>query len=740
MKVAVISGVTGQCGSYLAELLLSKGYYVIGFSRRVSVDTSERIRGLLTNSNFKFEEGDICDPLYISSLLAKYRVAEFYNLAAQSVSEDSILPIKIGTNNVKHLTFKEIWDRQISKGNTIQNEDFNGTNIEVININPTKNSIKALGHCNSAGNWFNITQISRHLWKGKVAKLSQKFGSVTVTPNHSLIDIYGNVCEPESNPWMLNIRKVNSIVKSPIKSIKLSKEWTIEEDDIEDLCRFVGAFVTEGHTSYNKANRSYTTNISEQSKEWLEKSCRILEKLGLRYHFCTHKKDGYQDVYRVEINSKKLYNVMRRICGKDSYNKMLPEWFTKLSQKHSKILFDTMIEGDGCRNENKWRYTTSSYKLSCQFSWLITYLKYEYTVNEEYNEKYNKNYWHFRNCDFYQLNQGESGKKIQWLDYDGYVYDITVDEVHNFTVGVGNIVVHNSHVATSFSQPVVTTEIDYMGPLNILNAIKIVSPETKFYQASTSEMFGSSYDEEMLDSIKLQNSPQIFSSEQVEDLILPTYDAMSGVIKFQDENTKMVPQSPYAIAKLGAHHAVRLYRESYGLFASSGILFNNESPRRGEKFVTRKITKWIGEFISWKSHHPVSPGSPGSDQIYGPNRSQYPKLRLGNLEASRDWGHSRDYVKAMWMMLQHDTPDDYVVATGKTRTIRDFLTVAFNKSGIDHWDDYVVIDPEFYRPCEVDYLLGRADKIKRVLGWVPETSFEDLVLEMVEGDVGNNVN
>ena len=263
-----------------------------------------------------------------------------------------------------------------------------------------------------------------------------------------------------------------------------------------------------------------------------------------------------------------------------------------------------------------------------------------------------------------------------------------------------------SHVHTSFSQPVVTTEIDYLGPLNILNCIKSLSPETKFYQASTSEMFGDEYDGE------------------------ESY-------RYQDEDTYMNPQSPYAIAKLAAHHACRLYRESYGLFTCSGILFNHESPRRGEKFVTRKITKWIGDYVKWRNKPNVDKIIVDEDKDYILSTDEkFPKLRLGNLDAYRDWGHAKDYVRAMWMMMQHDVPDDYVVSTCKSHTVREFLEEAFYAISYDgNWEDLVVIDPQFYRPAEVDYLNGVSIKARTALGWTPEYAFEDLVAEMVEEDL-----
>jgi len=258
------------------------------------------------------------------------------------------------------------------------------------------------------------------------------------------------------------------------------------------------------------------------------------------------------------------------------------------------------------------------------------------------------------------------------------------DEIYNLAA--------QSHVGTSFKQPSLTWDVTAGGVLNILEAIRYSGKKDtiKFYQASSSEMFGKNYN---------------------------IREGLASMIKYQDENTPFVPQSPYAIAKLAAHHLVRNYRESYGIFACSGILFNHESERRGEKFVTRKITKWIGEFVA-------------SDMD-----KEFPALRLGNLDAKRDWGHAEDYVRGMWEMLQHEIPDDYVVATGETHSVREFLDIAFKHIGIDDWDDFVVIDPEFYRPAEVDYLLGIPAKAKRVLEWEPRISFQQLVERMVDSDV-----
>ena len=299
-----------------------------------------------------------------------------------------------------------------------------------------------------------------------------------------------------------------------------------------------------------------------------------------------------------------------------------------------------------------------------------------------------------------------------------------VDEIYNLAA--------QSHVAISFKQPAVTWDITGKGCINILQTIVDLNLlGVRFYQASSSEMFGSSYD------TREWTEHSAFGSE---------HESFSE--KYQDEDTKFMPQSPYAIAKCAAHYATRLFREGYGVHASAGILFNHEGERRGETFVTRKITKWIGDYQQWLDDHndaceyngdftPIDPLDSHPDLICADYVESFPKLRLGNLESYRDWGYAGDYVEAMWMMLQQDTPDDYVICTGKTHTIKDFLDAAFKCINITDWSDLVVIDPEFYRPAEVDYLRGCNKKAVDVLGWKPKHSFEDLVKLMVQNDLHN---
>ncbi len=264
--------------------------------------------------------------------------------------------------------------------------------------------------------------------------------------------------------------------------------------------------------------------------------------------------------------------------------------------------------------------------------------------------------------------------------------------MHRLISGIQPNEVYNlaamSHVGVSFDQPITTCHIDAIGPLNILEAIRQSSPQSKFYQASTSELFG-------------------------ETDIAP-----------QSEITPMIPNSPYAVAKLYAHQLVGLYRRAYNVFACAGILFNHESERRGEAFVTRKITKYVAMIQNWID---TNGGFPRKNVDVGP-------LALGNIEAKRDWSHAEDMVRGMWMMMQHSKPDDYVLGSGETHTVREFLNLAFGSIGLDY-NDYVVIDPKFYRPLDVNLLHADPNKATEILGWKPIVSFGELVSRMVQNDI-----
>jgi len=275
--------------------------------------------------------------------------------------------------------------------------------------------------------------------------------------------------------------------------------------------------------------------------------------------------------------------------------------------------------------------------------------------------------------------------RLEWLGIEGRVHivdgnlldlsalirtvqEIQPDEVYNLAA--------QSFVQSSWRQPILTGQVTGLGVTNVLEAVRIIRPSARFYQASSSEMYG-----------RIREP-------------------------MQSELTPFYPRSPYAVAKLYGHWLTVNYRESFGIHASSGILFNHESPLRGLEFVTRKVT----------------------DAVARIKLGQQSELRLGNIDAKRDWGHSRDYVRAMWLMLQQDEPDDYVVATGRTATVRDMCAIAFDHAGL-RLDDHLVIDPALFRPAEVDVLLGNPAKAKEKLGWEATITMEEMIREMVDADL-----
>jgi len=264
--------------------------------------------------------------------------------------------------------------------------------------------------------------------------------------------------------------------------------------------------------------------------------------------------------------------------------------------------------------------------------------------------------------------QLREGDLLDQLSIITLLHETEPHEVYNLAA--------QSFVPTSWEQPILTSEATALGVTRVLEAIRVVDRSIRFYQASSSEMFG-----------KVRESPQ-------------------------HEKTAFYPRSPYGVAKVYGHCITVNYRESYGLFAVSGILFNHESPRRGRQFVTRKVT------------HGAARVKLGVAQ----------ELKLGNLEAKRDWGFAGDYVEAMWLMLQQPTPDDFVIATGETHSVRELCEIAFARVGLD-WEKHVVVDKTHVRPAEVDHLIGDAGKARRVLGWSPKVSFRNLVEMMVDADV-----
>lgn len=1016
MKSALITGILGQDGPFLAKQLLEKGYYVYGMMRRYANPPMGNLDYLEITDNIELVSGDLLDECSLNNIVKGTQPTLIFNLASQSITEESCVPLLL-CQKIEIRTFKELWE-EISKKNKIKTTNINGIETEILEVRSKQ--VRALGYDNGMGTWKKIKQISRHKWNGKIVKLSQKFGSVEATPNHSILDTQNRVCKPEDNPWLLCVRKINYNNRKTTTPISINfgtntKTLSTHEEII--LAKILAGYISEGSASHNKANGGYVVTFANQDKNWLMAIANCIDQLfGCSYNYTTTKKQGHKDVYNLNFSSKNLYEMMISLCGKSSGGKKIPNFIYTAHRIVQNTFFEMLISGDGCYRKYKTKesisqYTTKSYRLACGLSLLYTIMGKDFTVHEELNKKYDCSYWHFLECTSYQYNQGAKGKKIAYVDYDGYVYDISVEDVNNFTVGVGNIVVHNSHVGDSFEQPRYTAEATGIGCLNLLEAIRKHSPSSRFYQASTSELMGK-----------------------------------SGESGIQTEDTPFHPRSPYAIAKLFAHWSTINYRESYGMFTCCGILYNHEcleynTPvtikykdgtvdivqigsiipfiRKGatsQCFTDIDLEIWDGE--SWQpikaitatrrnntddhqlvsiqarggvvigtAHHtglkndgtPIQfgkiqkndkiklgkyPDISSSYRCFTPelaellgllcadgyvstdtirftnkdpdlleqyrrllgitfglsfseknsisgftgenipyiesrditiaryireeiytrdgyskvpiavingcpeirnaflsgyykgdglkaidadsfktksgvlaqgilylfnreasvyiqkneynNKSNYyyfvnvkrmkahhreksqeevrdvkalftgssewvfdietgsgklmagvgrcvvknsclrgkefvtrkismgvakikmglaESISLGNIDAQRDWGHAPDFTRGMIAMLEADTPDDYILCTGQLHSVRDFLTIAFDRIGIKDWSKYVKIDPRFKRPAEVNRLLGSYAKAKEKLGWEPETSFEDLVRIMVDADI-----
>lgn len=292
------------------------------------------------------------------------------------------------------------------------------------------------------------------------------------------------------------------------------------------------------------------------------------------------------------------------------------------------------------------------------------------------------------------------GDVSDFSSISGVIKDSNPDEVYNTAA--------QSHVQTSFDQPLYTLDTNTKGLVNILECIRQFSSHTKLLQCSTSEMFGNNFDVD-------KNGK-----------------------KFQSENTQLVPASPYGVSKVAAHNMIDVYRKSYNLHLSSAITYNHESERRGENFVTRKITKYLGKLVNNLDLYGLNLYFEEEEilikDVTEKTLATLPYLYLGNLDASRDWGYAKDYCEAFTQIVQQETPDDYVICTGETHTIRQFLEEAFSLYTLSY-QDFVRIDPKFYRPLDVEYLLGDNSKITKALGWKPSVDFSQLVRIMVEADV-----
>lgn len=737
-KKAVIFGVTGQDGSYLSELLLMKGYHVIGITRRCSVDNTERLKCVLSNPNFLLKEGDISDYSSVSGILnpiLKNPHTEIYNLSAQSHVGTSfsqpLYTLRTNTEGVFNiletiihsdspLTTKlyqachDIETKVITPNGIKNYKDLNiGDLVYTINEKTKKIELKE------------IKNIFEYDYNDNLINIESKRISQFITPNHKVLltndndiltsnhaDLIKNLFKYDSisnyslptgkhygtktNKILLE-KSINNNYKNIIDSIN-ANDYAIllglyigdgyikksfyykSEFDRKERQKFrdkTGKFIILNNTRYIK-NEKYTSRI-----EWAipkdDKArpliCQLLKNIGLDFNM------------NDTIVWCSCYGLAKKLgddAGHYFNNKRIPEYIYEYDRKFLENLLRGLLFSDG---DAKRQYFTSNENLAIDIIRLIFSLGYYPSLNirkqkPSFSKKLNRIIQ--PNNSGYIIGIGYSGKNkiyrsnISEKYYSGKVWCLEIKDNSNF------LVIRNGKIAFSGN--------------------------------STSEMFGDMVSSKWKSSVGFAPAVCI-DHAHVKDFAKERYSFL-----YQDENTPFNPQSPYAIAKLAAHQAISLYRNSYNTYACAGILFNHESPRRGEKFVTRKITKYIAKLVHYFKYNPYAP--------------PLEKLKLGNLDAMRDWGYAPDYVEAMWLMLQQIDPKDYVIGTGETHTVRDFCIEAFNTVGLD-WDKFVEIDEDLKRPSEVPLLKADSSKAKKELGWTPSITFKELVNIMVNEEIIN---
>lgn len=705
MLTAVVTGAGGQDGSLLSEYLVQHGYRVVGVVRRRSTALEfDNLKEIIDDPSFVLVYGDITDPTFISRVLHDYHPHEWYNLAAMSLHPDIKVPLKRSGKGIRFDTLENLWN-DYSKVNKIRKETVQTeggvVDCEVIDINTDtsdSNLTKALGYKFGMGVWKPIYQISRHYYKGTLIRLKQKWGEVIVTPNHSLYNNYGRLVRPIENPELFPVRKINYLSRTFKKDINLSvclkdlvydEKWvrlnkgknkvrislSSKDNSLQSFLRFCGAYISEGWI-YSKNRKRYSIFISQKDKTWLEKLQKDLSAFYTGKSWISKDK---KDVYTLEVSSKILYYIMKKYCNHMSENKHMPSFIFDISPENRDCLLKTLFEGDGSfDNQAYWsneKITQTSERLSLELGLLFADKNWDYTIDIIKKPGFKKTYT-IRRTRIYQFGHGE--KEYEEIPYEGWVYDIGVFDTENFACGVGNILVHNSHVGQSFKEPVASFEVNASAVINQLESIRQLSPYTRYYNAATSEMFGG--------------------------LDCPS--------EGYNEEARLNPRSPYAVAKVAAFHATRNYREAYELYACSGILFNHSSRRRGYDFATRKITRGLAAVKLGKQKF----------------------LRMGNLEAYRDESHAKDMIEGMHLMLQQNVPDDYVLASGESHSIKEMFQYVCELSE-QEFNKIYLVDERFIRPSDVPFLLGDASKAREKLGWNPSYNWKSLLKEMYEHDL-----
>jgi len=534
----LITGGCGFIGSNFVRYILKKhpSYKVINLDKLTYCGCRENLIDIHKDKRYRFVKGDICDRKLVNGLTKACDA--IVNFAAESVSKNTYLPIWC-IGEIKIMTLEELFDK-LSKDKRNKIIEING--IEVINLKFT--NYKAISYKGGIGYWMPIKQISRHRYAGKIIKLSQKWGEIEVTPNHSIYDCDFNLASPVKNPELLPLRNINHIPKK-------KKYLNYSGEKLHALIRIFAAYITEGWTTHNKRNGSYQIGVANKDKKWITKLKEDLELLGFAPNI-TRTKDN---LFQLMVSNKSLFTFLRKEAGFGSRNKFIPSFIFQLRRKFQDGFLKTMIFGDGEVIKNKnyetQRFTTTSKKMASGFGLLLTLLKYVYTVSVDERS----NAYTFRSNGDYTISLLK--KKCKKTNYNDYVYDISVDTLKNFVCGVGNIVVHNTHVDRSIddASDFIRTNVD--GVRVILEAAR-KNKIKRFIQISTDETYGS---------------------------------IRKGSFK---ETTLLHPNSPYAASKAAGDHLALAYHTTFKLPVIVTRSSNNFGPYQfPEKVIPLFITNLL---------------------------------------------------------------------------------------------------------------------------------------------------
>ena len=619
---------------------------------------------------------DIGDMVRMNDLFYSFDPDVVVNFAAESVGEDEIVAIHDGFW-IKHMTFKQLWESQLSD----RAVNIVATNPLTETIDITNNTFKCIGYSHGMGHFFRIKQISRHRYRGPIVRLSQSWGEVSVTPNHSVYAADGNLVSAESNPALLAMRKLNWYPKNVLDTVELTYPqfmwdenwiWYWRRPNIkmrkrlsgESLCAFVqfmAAFISEGCCSFNKANGSYLVSISNKNKDWLE---NLIECAKLFINVKWSISRCKNDVWQLAASSKVLFDVCHDLMGDCSAHRKFPYWVYHLSDSLTALFLEHLVFGDGfhvhLKRDYNIGYTTTSKILAAQLGLLLTVKNLDYSLysnTRSQSDLWNRSYT-LRQVRHYQINQSE--QRVNITDYDGWVYDLTVEEVHNFAVGIGNVIVHNTHVDRSITDDTIFCKSNVLGVLNLLHLCRKYKTK-RFHQVSTDEIYGQ---------------------------LLPGDPAWT-------EESPVNPRNLYSASKTAAEHLVMAYYHTHGL---DGVITRGANTYGAHQFPEKLLP------VAFKR---LSEGKP--IPVYGQG------LQM------RDWLYVDDHARAIERVMLRGKPGNAYNIPG-TQEMR-------NIDMVQHLIKAWGADPE----TSIEFVGDRlghdfryhmdGSKLRR-LGWLHDTQFE----------------